>query len=457
MAGKYFELTVKQAYSQADNATIRLKSSMIGLCSETDRIFRTFFDIDIFNKISESDFAKIKNLFPNFNLLNLEQFNRLLFTFISIRDLNAHLFFNKPIFIDEDIIEFIKKIINPQYSLNFGKEATIYGMLCVCLLFCNKNQLWSLNVDIIRPNIIKNINGENIAYCQKEFQLIHNSLTGNMNPLKPKNYYFLDSLDYTHFIENIKKQLTKLIFDLEKASNQSRSMSSKPPRTKELLLNFDCMKTNDSLLGEIVELRNIWLHGYRLFDKVKTADKEYVFDLDYLFKVLKNIKSTFNSKKYSPILEDIDNCGNFMIDFFALRLVELTYKIIDNRIFKSEKGLERIIKSVDAYSRMMRPEASYYKSAFELLDKEKIWAVNKNKFEDFKFRGFQGNKLTIYEFTFKNGVSINNEHYDVSEMVLVETDLPLNVQIKINGKYLEEYKTKKPNHYSFVDIYEVDL
>ena len=97
MSVKSLNQAVSSAFALPDSQTKTIKAAIVGLCSEADRFFRLSFNLYIYSQVTEKEFYEIKGPFPNFRKLTLEQFNRLLFTFVSIRDVSAHLFLNKPI------------------------------------------------------------------------------------------------------------------------------------------------------------------------------------------------------------------------------------------------------------------------------------------------------------------------------------------------------------------------
>ena len=123
MSHKSFSKTVFSNYSSVNTSTILLKSSFIDLCSDTDRFFRKTFGVDIYKLVNEDELVAIRRIFPNFQQLTLEQFNRLLYTFTAIRDINAHLFVQRGIILDDDIENFICSIINT--SSNKCNESSI--------------------------------------------------------------------------------------------------------------------------------------------------------------------------------------------------------------------------------------------------------------------------------------------------------------------------------------------
>ncbi len=459
MALKTFNQAVSIAFALPDTTTKLIKTSLIGLCSDVDRYFRVTFGVDMYKEVNERDFNKIKGVFPNFRLLNLEQFNRLLFTFISIRDLSAHLFLNKPIYLDDDLKEFIKGLVDSPYSLANGKEATLFGIICVVLLFSQNYQLWYLNTGIMRHTIFSEIQKNSIAQFQQDFQKKYSVLVGIGKPCRPEEYLFFTKNGITFFVEEVKKTLTRLIFDFEEFPGKKQKMSSRASNIKIMLNKYDCLKDKQNLIERICILRNCWLHGYRLFDHIKVGDKEFDFDFNYLFEILIDIKNAFAGTPRSyEILSDISRCGSSMIDFYTLRNIEISYKILDSKLFEQGKINERITKSVTAYQRAMSAEVWFYNGAKSLMHgNNKTWYLAANKFKDKKERVLKGDRIEVYKFSSDNGFDIGSVHIDNNEMVLTNIDCPIEDQLTINGKYLEDYKEKIADAYGIFDIYIINL
>ena len=131
---------------------------------------------------------------------------------------------------------------------------------------------------------------------------------------------------------------------------------------------------------------------------------------------------------------------------------------MDSAISTLEKIEKRVTKSVGAYARCMKPDKSFYNNAKMLLKDEMIkWFLTANKFNDGGVRIMKAERLAVFEFTSTNGFNIGDMHVNENEMVLTDIYCPLERQLKINGKYLEEYKTKIESTYGFMDIYQVEL
>lgn len=69
--------------------------------------------------------------------------------------------------------------------------------------------------------------------------------------------------------------------------------------------------------------------------------------------------------------------------FYCLRVVELTYKIIDERLYKNEKMKERIFNHWSAYQSVLRFVPGSLDNACKLYRPQNVtWLVKAPKFED---------------------------------------------------------------------------
>ena len=458
MSVKSLNQAVSSAFALPDSQTKTIKAAIVGLCSEADRFFRLSFNLDIYSQVTEKEFYEIKGPFPNFRKLTLEQFNRLLFTFVSIRDVSAHLFLNKPIYLDDDIKEFICDIINPRYSLTNGRETTVFGVICVALLFSQLYLLWPFISKTIRHKIFGEITKESLVELQQLFQNNVKPLVSTCKPIYPEEHPFMTMSDVTYFIEVSKETLTKILFDLELYSTKKPTTKTKVSAFKGLLAKYNCLNSNPELMERIAKLRNYWLHGYRLFDQIKDGNEIFSFDLNFIFDILFDVKEAFLPSNVPPILNDINDFGSSAIYFYALRVLELSYKLLDSNIFDPEKAEKRVRNIMNAYSRCMLPDGTFFTRAQSLLTKKKLdWYLSGSKFQDLQPRIILLERIEIFEFSSKKGFDIGEHHVDADELVVANIKCPIKRMLPINGKLLNEYKLETPDKYGIFDIYRCDL
>ena len=365
----------------------------------------------------------------------------------------------KAIFLDQFAIDLISNLIEPKYVLSQGKEITIFGAICVALLFSQIYELWTFVNTAIRNTIFKEVPKQKIAECQREFQASLRKLVGKLKPCRPFESSFVSSDNITVFVEEVKKASTALIFDLERYSMEWPSSLKRVPKTITYLNKYECLRNKPELVKRIVDFRNNWVHGYRLFDYLYDSEgNEQLFDFEYLFTLLKDIKDAFAESPAKTILNDINDLGKNMIGFYLLRLLEVSYKIIDNRLFDVEKIEERVGASLKAFNRAMKTPVWFYEESLALLKSGKIeWFLTGSKFLDFTNRTFASNKIDVFEITSNNGITIGDVQVNSNVLVIAGVPCPLDYQLKINGKYFCEYRTVSPETYGFINVYRIIL
>ena len=459
MSLKKFNQTTYEAFKKIDLQSIQIKSVLINSCSDTDRYLRLFADINIFQKVNENEFSKIKELFPNFKQLDLDQFNELLKLFVAIRDVSAHLFLNKPISITETTKLFIKRIIDPEFELSSNGHITLFGAIVVVTLFCQRYQLKDIVHGIVKHTILSNVKKEGLGNYQSQFNRKLIPLCGIGGAVYSQDNSYVRPKESHLFIDSVRRTLTKLFFEIERKSPGSFGVSNNVPSFVTYINKYSFVKNDKEFIDDMVELRNYWLHGCYLFDTVSLYHEGFVFDLEYLFGMLYEIKIKFDvNGEYNTILNIIDDCGSNMINFFTLRSIEVSYKLLDKRVSDIDKMRERITNSINAYSHIFSTPENYYNQAYSLLNNGiKTWYLIGSKFLDFRERRLTRKRLAVYEFSSEKGFDIGEHHYDCPEMVVTDIELEEEFQNKINGKYLKEYKTTPDSTYGFIDIYSVNL
>ena len=151
------EETIDKAFSSVDANLIKIKSAMLGLCTDIERYFKVVFGINLNEKIDDSLFKSIFNIFPRFSSLTNEQFNRFTLLFVNIRAVSAHLFSSKPIFVDNDLKEFINNNCEPEYIIEKDRKITVYGAVLVLIMISQKYMIWAFCTSFFRYNFIKEI------------------------------------------------------------------------------------------------------------------------------------------------------------------------------------------------------------------------------------------------------------------------------------------------------------
>ncbi len=453
-----FNQTITETFSLVDGITKTIKSNLIGLCSDVDRYIRLSTGVDIYHEMNDKSFSKIIKCMYKFHELSLEQFNRLLFTFISIRDISAHLYLNRKIYLDDDLREFISSKGIHRYALEKSKELTIYGAFCLVFLFSQRFQFHTFITSVIRHDVFKEIEKTSMPTFQSSFRLNVDRLIGNGKPIHPSGNVPFPPDCFTFFVQQANESITELFFNLEYFSINKKTSSDHVPTFKQYLEKYPFLRIDADLMESIVWLRNCWLHGYHLFDELDEFQRVETFDLDTFFDILIEIKNVFENTRYSQIIDNINKCAERLIDFFTLSFIEVSYKLLDKRLFEEQKAENRCAKSVNLDTRLFIPDITHYDKMFKLLKDGAVkWYLTSSKFKDGQARIVKSDKLVVYEITSKNNLVINDVLVEVKDIAVAKLDLEDDKQVKINGRVLSEYKKVFDSSYSFIDVYNINV
>lgn len=437
--------TIKSAYKNIDDVVIAIKSATMSACAGIDRYLREKLNINIGTDISEEQFEKFQILFPNLANLNLEQINRLLLLFGNIRNVNAHLYSNKPLFLDSDLKDCLVSKCKPTYLITIGKELTIYGMYYLILHLEQGYQCWGFMTSLFSRHYFTEITSGSFQtqFISKELKDVALKSCGIGKPF----YHFDNSeeskVDVLGLNNLCYQNLTLIFFDLEKTSNWSKATIStkRPPSLSHILSSKTVLAEQPVLLNRILQLRNDWFHGKCLYDYILVNGKDVLFTLSFLNSVLLDLKNSIkNVDSFQDVIADIDHFGRMLIKYYSLRLVEVSYKILDSRLLTEDKIESRLADADVAFERLVSGNEDYYNSALKLLDGEEMnWDIIKNKFLDFRPRKTKANTLYIMKIHSEIGFDIGNFHTNKKDICLVEVDLPEIFQNTINGRFLKDY------------------
>ena len=117
---------------------------------------------------------------------------------------------------------------------------------------------------------------------------------------------------------------------------KSRYTSFHCPSFKNMLNNIH--ELDDDIKKNINNLRNYWLHGKLLNDVIIDGNKTFKFDLNLIIDTLALLKNKIQINSiYKDIICDIDEFGQSLFNFYILRLIEVSHKILDVRLLTCEK------------------------------------------------------------------------------------------------------------------------
>lgn len=436
----FIELTVKKAYFKLDKRVINTKSAFIGLCTDIDRFFNSHFGFKMNEKIDEKKLSNVYKIFPKLSGLNCEQFNRILILFSNIRAVNAHLLKNTQIIVDEDLIDYFTSIAEPKYQITQENKLTLYGCFYLLSFLSCKYQIWPFVVLFIRPEVLDKEEKNDFNAIQQKVEKFHQELCGNGKPFFNTNEID-DKKDLQYLNDKCKASLTQIFFSIEKVFIRSKFTTFNSPSFRIMLNNINELNNEDK--DKILDLRNAWLHGKLLNDIVADENKTFTFNLDLVINTLDLLKSKIKyNALYGELVSDINDFGQSIFNYYVLRLIEVSYKILDVRLLTSEKLDERIKNSLFAFENFNKVDFSFYKKISPIMDEKIRHKITKEKFSDKMTRRIETDQIKIFYLHSDTGFQIGDFHSDLTDLVLTETDVYPEYQNKINGKYLSEYQFK---------------
>ncbi len=451
-------LTLDKAYLTS-SYLVELKSAFLGLCTDIDRYFKVLFDINLNEKIKENKFEEIKIIFPRFKSLNLEQFNRFTTLFINIRVINAHLYLSKPIFLDDDLKEFIKSNIETPYEIEYKNKLTVYGSVIVLSLLSQKYMIWPFVTSLFRKKIFYEVDKDDkTTTFEVNQQKILNDICGIGKPLTQYAKRINDS-DCNYINETLKRHLTLIFFDLEKCLGDDVISSNDTDSLGYML------KKNSSFdeytISKINNLRNCWFHGYFIGDIAESNGFEINFTLKFVLETLKELKKCAikDKNKFQIIIDDIDNFGKSFIYFYVLRMIEISYKILDKRLLNENKLESRFDNMNKAFKRFNQCDTKLFELFIDLLKQDEIkWFVSRQKFLDKHERMFNSKNLKIIKLHSNNGFKIGEFKTKRKNIVLANVKIEKEFKNLINDIDVEDMLGTVEKDWSrFITIMKVDL
>lgn len=442
MSKTSLNLSLDSAYKYVDKNVICIKTAVINLCSDIDRYFRLRLNVDISKEVKEYSFYEIKRTFPSLSKMTLEQFNRLLLLVVNIRNINAHLHLSRPVFIDEDIEEYLYNILEPDYTVSVNRKLTIYGEAYVLYFLSQKYNLFPFITSFFNVRIIKefsSLTGMEVSKYQYETQHIVQEYCGVGKPVYPD---ITDKFDYQFMNDMFRKHMTKVIFDLEKTCSNRTKAYSTSSCIATALRNSYVFDNDEETLDLIVFLRNSWLHGTAIDDVVDRNGEKIKFTYEFIFKSFIQIKKCLlNSfENFDIVLNDLNEFATSCLSFYVLRLIEVSYKLLDKRLLTEDKVESRIENLNFAYDRMKKASVNFYNLVSGLIDPDDLkFKISGAKFQDSTTRFFRTHEIKVIQLSSDNGFDIGNYHTDVNHLILVALDIEKDNMNYINGKSINDY------------------
>lgn len=437
--------TLNYAYRVIDENVLGIKASVISICSEIDRYFRLRFELDISSEEVNSEmFWRITNVFPNLRGLNLSQFNQLLDVFTSIRDINAHLYLCKDISISDDLCQYLKSIVDPMYDISKDGLLTMYGQSYVLSFLSQKYNIWPFYITYYKRNYFEELallKDDKIALFQVECQHLMQQYCGIGKPI---NTTSISSMEYQFLNELFKKYMTKIMFSIEKECSYTKKSTAHARSLSSYLNSAYEFDYDNEAYNLVIYLRNCWFHGTLLDEVVKYDDIKRVFSFEFVMNSFIRIKSVLkkNEYKFCKTIGYINEFANAVLNYYILRMVELSYKVLDSRLLTEDKVESRIQGLNKAFVRFSNTDVNYLDLAGKLIDPEYMeFSVTASKFLDKMPRKTICDNLKIIRLHSASGLEIGEYKTYQQDLYLVSIDLEEQFQNTINGKYLDEFET----------------
>lgn len=460
MRKKSLQLTLDKYYTKISEASIATKAATIALCADIERYFRIAFNIYLDKEIEEQDFRKITTIFPKLSGLNIKQFNELILIFINIRRVNAHLFLSKAIYLNQDIKKFIKENCNILYPIENNNKITLYGSIVILSLLSQKYMIYPFCTSFFKLQYFLEVgdSGKEMANFQ---MLMQNNLNNNCGISKqlPIEASQFSKVDLLYINDTLKRTLTLIFFDLEMVfARYTHSVS----RTVSL---YTMLKTSgifsQELIDKIIKIRNCWLHGCYISEKIKFNEEILEFSLEFVIEVLIELLEII--KKYpndfTKVINQIASLGKSFLDFYVLRIIELSFKIIDKRLLIQEKLDDRLDMLSKAFDRFVVIGPDLFELISKLISKDNIkWRLNGNKFTDKRKREFICSNLKIAKIYCPNGFIIGDYKTDRQNIVLALVQLRDENKNLINGYDINNINYFGEKEYSnFISIINIEM
>ena len=435
--------TLNCAYRVIDNEVLGIKASVISICSDIDRYFKLRFDLDISSEdIGLNQYFEIIKVFPQLSRLSLSQFNHLLDVFTNIRDINAHLHLCKEVEVNEDLCDYLITIVKPEYDIVSNGKLTMYGQSYIISFIAQKYNLWPFYISYFKRTHFEetyNMKGDAISKFQTGEQHKMQNFCGIGKPINTTNY---SSHDFLYLNDLFKKYMTNIVFSLEKECSHTRKSTNHSKSLARYMSSAYVFDTDEESYNLMIFLRNCWFHGVLLNEVVEFDNEKKLLSFEFVMESFIKIKATLkkNDDMFYRTITNINEFANAILNYYVLRLVEVSYKVLDSRLLTEDKVDSRIDGLVKAYNRFINTDTNYFDLAGRLIDPEYMeFRVGGPKFLDKISRKTICDNLKIVKLHSISGFEIGEFKTNKQDLYFVLIDLDEKYQNRINGKYIYEY------------------
>ena len=452
--------TLGLAYKVVEPEVISIKSSVMSICSDIDRFFQLRFHLNISQAIlNEDEYLYLIKLYPQLSGLSIENFVKLLEIISEIRDINAHLFICRDVAIDAELNKYLDDIVEHTYLISKNGKITMYGQAYILSLIAQKYNLFPFYRSYFtKEHFLEFYKTPGVVMSKIQISEQH-KMQNYCGLGKPINNSNITNQELIYLNDILKSNLTNIVFNLEKECLCSKKTNSNFISFNQVL---NCSYIFDSSSEEMrlmVFLRNCWFHGVMLEENANFDDVSQVLSFNFIIESLIKIKKTLSENyiMFKKTICSIEQLGKGIINYYALRMVELSYKILDSRLLtrdKVESRIEAIKKSFDCFIQ----SSDRYNLTRLLIDNNEIeFTVRREKFTDKVLRTTILKDLKIVKLHSSNGFKIGEFYTTNLDLFFVLIDLEDRYQNKINDKYLCEYVNENFIKYGDnIVVYECD-
>jgi len=429
---------ISNVFNRVCGVQKRIRSVILGFCSEITRYFNIKIGVNIDEKIDEEQLVTIKNNYPCLNEMNLDTFQKMITMFKNIRNVSAHLFFYEDVMYDNDVRFFQERILPPSFCNHKKGKITMYGIAYFLSFLLQKYNIWPFITSYFSHELFNEIPNKGIDGLKRGHlnELIKVAGVGQMIDIDGMPPMVANYLNDTN-----RRWIINIFFDIEDIVKKHNGNITKGWSFYNTIKSEPDFVAADGFVDKLRELRNALFHGYGLFDVVNNQSRSFVLDINYITSILFDLKEIClkNIDKYKFILTDIYFYAKAMLHYYYLRLVEITYKILDKRLLTDDKVESRINNSLSAYNNSQKISDETMRNISDLITYDDVeWDLSKSKFTDFIVRNTRLKTLEVIQIKCENGIQIGEYKSDQKEMYLCNVTLEKEYQNKICGKYLDE-------------------
>ena len=435
--------SVFHAYSVVNTNVLGIKSCIINLCSDIDRYFTLRFGVGISSKVGEDDFRRITRIFPSLSNMTISQFNKYIELLSNIRNINAHLHLCQRIMIESDLEKYLSSLVTPAYKVSINGELTVYGQSFVLVFLSQKYNLWPFITSFFSNRFFSEfsvMNGKEKSKFQTDYQHQVQEYCGIGKPLYPD---YVKSMEWQYMNDLFKYHMTRIIYAIEKECNHTSRSFTNSWSISRGLRNSSTFKNREDVIDLIIFLRNCWFHGTNLNDEIEFNDVKMKLTYKFIFESFISIKRCIlnGNEKFDSVIHELNDFATNSLNFYALRLVEVSYKVLDNRLLTEDKVDSRIDNLSSAYERFLKADNTFYELSGKLIEPNDLeFYVSGCKFLDSIPRKTICRCLRILNIHCENGIQIGEFHTDKKDITLAIVDLEEKYQNKINGHSLADFQ-----------------